>query len=385
VTERLAANTPARTSSSLTSLPTRSAVIDFEDVPEVAAAPGHYLRAVLEDKQIPQAQLAARTGLSAKHINQVIQGVASLSPEMAVALERALGVPSRTWNRLEALYQDSQARERAARDLQSWTAWFRRFPVAELKARHIVNPQEGEAGQVGELLSFFGVADPPAYDRVWSSPVASGFRRAQHLSVDPYATAVWLRLAEKAAESLDLATYDAQALQALLPSLRALTLLDDDAKALEQLQEACRAVGLAVVHVPEIKGSRACGAARWPRSSHPLIVLSGRYRFADSLWFSFFHECAHVIHHAKRETYIHLDKHQDDADGLESDADRHALRYLLGSQVSSRLRAGLTYDQVRQMADEAGVDPGAVAGPLSYAINDYTKYARLRRKLNLPA
>jgi HTH-type transcriptional regulator/antitoxin HigA len=256
--------------------------------------------------------------------------------------------------------------------------------LQELGRRGVVDTSADTPAQTAQLLSFFQVANPAAYDRVWSGQVASGFRRAKTLQVDPFATAAWLRLAELEADSLDTATYSQELFVKLLPTLRYLTQIDSGQDALLELQSACASVGVAVVFVPEVKGSRACGAARWPRPSNPMIVLSGRYQYADSLWFSFFHEAAHVVLHAKRETYIHLDSKGDDEDGLETEADRFAMRHLVGQKVASRLRSGLRFSDVRALAEEAGVHAGIVAGQLSHALNDYRMYAKLRRKITLP-
>lgn len=199
----------------------------------VAAPPGYYLRQVLETKNISQAQLAIRTGLSNKHINQVVQGLAPLTPETALMLERALGVPSRVWNDLESAHQDVQARERSQSRLAAYESWLRRFPTRELHQRNVIDVNRDVGQQVDQLLTFFQVADPAAYDRVWSRPIASGFRRATHLDVDPFATAAWLRLAEQSADRLELAPYDADRFTELLPSLRSLTLLDDEEQPLQ--------------------------------------------------------------------------------------------------------------------------------------------------------
>lgn len=157
----------------------------------------------------------------------------------------------------------------------------------------------------------------------------------EHLSVDPCATAVWLRLAEQQAEALELAEFTAQRFAELLPRLRDLTLLANDEEALDLLQRRCAAVKVAVVLVREVAGARQ--RSRTVASpSHPLIAISGRYRYADSLWFSLFHEAAYVVHHPKRETYIHLNQTGDDADGLQTEADSAAAgSFRIGSNSGS--------------------------------------------------
>lgn len=73
--------------------------------PDVVYPAGETLAELLEERGMTQADLAARTDLSAKHINQIIKGVSSITPETAVALQRATDVPVEVWTRLDSAYQ----------------------------------------------------------------------------------------------------------------------------------------------------------------------------------------------------------------------------------------------------------------------------------------
>lgn len=75
--------------------------------------PGQTLKARLEQLGISQAELARRTGLSTKHVNQTIKGENGVSADVALLLERETGIPAAAWNRLDAAWRDSQARARA--------------------------------------------------------------------------------------------------------------------------------------------------------------------------------------------------------------------------------------------------------------------------------
>src|SRR5262249_9894633 len=88
-----------------------------EDRPDSVVPPGDTLRETLAALDMSQAELSLRTGLSTKHLNQIVQGVAVLSHDTAIALERATGVPARMWNSLEANYRDHLARRRERDDL----------------------------------------------------------------------------------------------------------------------------------------------------------------------------------------------------------------------------------------------------------------------------
>lgn len=352
--------------------------------PDYSVTPGEVLQVELDARGLTQAELAIRTNLSAKHVNQVIKGNATLSPEMALRLERALGIPSQVWNALEANYQDRQTRAKAREQLVRYEAWLRRFPLRELLARGVIGKDDDALTRVEKLLTFFEVADPEAYDRVWGEPVAAGFRRAQHADIDPYATAVWLKLGERLAEAAKCGPYDSHAFADLLPRLPALTLKQDN-QALIELQRECAAVGVAVEFVPEVKGCRACGAARWLSPGKAMILISGRYRYHDSFWFAFFHEAAHLLLHPKRKMVVDLEDSGDDADGQESAANDYAASILVPGPYAERLAEHTTADEAVQIASDLGIHPGIIAGRLGHLYNHWPRYAKIRRRLDAAA
>jgi len=66
--------------------------------PDYAVTPGEVLEYELELRQMTKAELAKRTGLTEKHINAIVKakGKSTITPETAIKLERALGMPVNT-------------------------------------------------------------------------------------------------------------------------------------------------------------------------------------------------------------------------------------------------------------------------------------------------
>ena len=118
-------------------------------------------------------------------------------------------------------------------------------------------------------------------------------------------------------------------------------------------------------------------------NARPLLALSGRYGKADSFWFSFFHEAGHVLLHPKRETCLTLVDQRDDADGLEKDADRFAARTLLGAGTLRALRQGMTFPEIKALAEQLDVGPNIVAGQLCFRFGEWGRLHRLRPALQL--
>ena len=56
---------------------------------------------------VTHAELAARASISVKHVNQIMQGNAPITPETAMILDRITGTPVGFWNRREADYREN--------------------------------------------------------------------------------------------------------------------------------------------------------------------------------------------------------------------------------------------------------------------------------------
>ena len=76
------------------------------------------------------------------------------------------------------------------------------------------------------------------------------------------------------------------------------------AEVAEALRLSCAGAGVAVALVPGVEGCRASGVARWLSPSKALIQLSDRHKTEDHLWFTFFHEAAHVLLHGKKAVFM---------------------------------------------------------------------------------
>jgi HTH-type transcriptional regulator/antitoxin HigA len=192
--------------------------------------------------------------------------------------------------------------------------------------------------------------------------------------------AAWLRLGELGALEVACQPYQASQLRSLLPRLRALT--SEPPEVFEPAMRAlCAEVGVAVVFIKEIRGARVSGAMRWLSPTKALVQLSLRYRTDDQLWFTFFHELAHVLLHGKKDVWIEDGSREDPR---EEEANRFAAELLIPRQYEHRLKNLRTLQDVRVFAQELGVAPGIVIGRLQReGIFRYGVGEQLKRRLEL--
>lgn len=73
-------------------------------VPFVATHPGELIKDELKERGLTQKKLAEMTGIKASVICETIAGKRSVSLNMAVALEKALGIPADMWMNLQTQY-----------------------------------------------------------------------------------------------------------------------------------------------------------------------------------------------------------------------------------------------------------------------------------------
>ena len=90
-----------------------------------AIPPGESLREEIEFLGILPQGLAASLGLPVEAVNELIVGDRAITPDIAVALEAAIGTPAQLWLNLEARYRATLARnwEKTGGRKEEWTDW----------------------------------------------------------------------------------------------------------------------------------------------------------------------------------------------------------------------------------------------------------------------
>ena len=72
--------------------------------PFVATHPGEMIKDELKERKMTQKQLAAETGIKPYVLSETINGKRSISLNVAIALEKSLGIPAEMWMNLQTQY-----------------------------------------------------------------------------------------------------------------------------------------------------------------------------------------------------------------------------------------------------------------------------------------
>ena len=92
-------------------------------------------------------------------------------------------------------------------------------------------------------------------------------------------------------------------------------------------------------------------------------MLSDRYKSNDQFWFSFFHEAAHLLLHAKKILFIDTGNQIDGDD--EKEADNFASNTLVPPEFAKQLsKVPVNEDSIRLFAKKLGIAPGIIVGTI---------------------
>ena len=333
--------------------------------PDYAVPPGWVLDERLEAQGVSRAEFARRCGRSPKLISEIIAGKAPIEPETALQFEKVLGVDARIWLGIESVYRLHRAREAEAVDATASVEWSKAFPVRELVERGCFGPTESDAEAVSRLLAFFRVGSVEAWTAKYGR-VNVAYRHSPSFESDEFALATWRRLGELEAERQECADYNGGEFKRAMKEIRGLTRAPIR-EALEHARQLSNRAGVALALVKPLPKTALSGTAWWLSPRKAIILLSARHKSDDHLWFSFFHEAAHLLLHGKKVVFV--DGPNNGGTDMETEANEWASNALVALADWKRFTATPPRSRlaVRAFADEQEIAPGIVVGMLQHA------------------
>lgn len=128
---------------------------------ELLIHPGETIADILEERGMTQIELAARSGVSAAYVSNVISGKKGISAGFAMGLEYALDVPKSFWLNLQANY-DAE--------------------LLELNEAATINDEEKNMlGNLGEVVQYLSAAGVLSQD-VTCEQMILALRKNLHIS-----------------------------------------------------------------------------------------------------------------------------------------------------------------------------------------------------------
>ncbi len=337
--------------------------------PDWVSPPGDTIATILAMRGITDHQFAISIERSMSEAQELIQGRAPITEDIAQKLANVLGATEAFWKKRELRYRqnlDNLLRESSKPNSLEWLS---EVPAKELIKLGWMKPGDDDSEVVASCLQFFGVSSVRAWRETYKAQLdAVAFRTSKTFASDQSAVTAWFRQGEIKASEIKCEIWDREKFRENLVGVRKLTRVEDPKEFVPELVRQCAACGVAVVVLRAPKMCKASGASFFLSPHRPLILLSGRHLSDDHFWFTFFHEAGHLVLHS--ENYISVDGLEDSEDSSnkeEDEANDFAANILIPPEFQEEMLK-LTANKIAVMrfARKVGISRGIVVGQLQH-------------------
>ena len=351
---------------------------------DYAVPPGWVLEEHIEALGLSQEEFAAHCGFSPGIVSEIVAGKGPIDTETANVLGRETGLDEIVWLNMEATYRDKLAELGKNSELAEWA---KKFPVKELVKRGDVSELSLQADSVARMLSFFDVWSVDTFDEKYGEDSVA-YRHSPRFKSTRLALATWLRLGEVEAERMECPDYDREAFLGSLQEIRTLT-ASEEQRVFQQTKDLCLQAGVVLLFIRPFPKVALSGASRWLPPHNPVIQLSARHKTDDHLWYSLFHEAAHILLHDNQLLFIDgiRGKSADEEtkeSKAESEADEWAQDFLVPRSEWNTFAGTFlgSAGEVRHFATEQGIAPSIIVGRLQREEHlPWNRLNGLKRKL----
>lgn len=343
---------------------------------ELIIHPGETLAEVLEERNISQADLAARTGVSAVFVSNVINGKKDISGNFANALEYALGVPKSFWMNLQVKY-DVELME--FNELQTITDEERRAreSLKEI-VKYLRDKGEMEVSEKKEesILSLRKKLMVSNLVNVRELIPAMAIRNGSDSAYNRDVLGAWIRLCQMEGENKTVSgVFHSCNTEQLVNKIK-MIMLNDKADKREELELIFAENGIVFSLVKHFQGAPVQGYVAQKKDNTYQMAVTLRNAYAENFWFSILHELGHIVNGDAGKTRFVDDGMSFEKETAADEFAKNALLSKIDYQVFLK-EGDFSLEGIKRFAASQNVKPYIVIGRLQR--DERMEYQRFSR------
>lgn len=365
-------------------------------VPHTTIHPGAVLDQELKDRGLAQKDFASTIGMPSPVLNAIIKEKRSVTPDIAVLLEAALGKDASFWLDLQARrdIEDAKMKEeflRKQRDIETWGAIQNYCDIHSLEKFIPGGLGQTIREKTNTVLSFFGTNSVTDLRKKFLDDIDPVFfRKSEKCSNNPISLFTWKYMAFTASEKVEKPghSFRKDSLDAVTDGLK--TILYENKDTCVRIEGLLAEYGIKFIILPNQKGTHVDGFSFW-KGSNPTITLTLRGKRLDILAFTLLHEICHVYYHLdksnQKKTCISIDGEKSSRE--EQEADAFAKAQLIPSTdwqffraANARTNPYAMGTKIREFADEHRIHPSIVLGRYQYDFQVFDNGRGIERSIN---
>lgn len=334
----------------------------------MAFHPGYYIQEFVEESGLTQKDFANRLGTTPKNLSVLISGEQSLSIDIVVKLAAMLGTSEEYWFNLQTAWNEMMAEIHYDKQLELEKEVFKDIQYAYFREYFdLPDLPRKTKEQIEQVRKFLGVASLTVLKKadlaVDFRSIKNNFQESNLIKAN-----ILLQLAVNKVLQTDAPHYNKAKFQQAIEF--ALTQTGNHQSFFPEIQKRFLEAGVVLVVLPHLPGSKINGATKRV-DGKVMIMVDDRGKYADTFWFTLFHEIGHVMNGDFGVSF-----YTEVEDETELAADEYAQNTLIPSEKYSEfVQTGeaCTAESIRQFAVSIDRDPGIVLGRLKR--DEYVPYA----------
>ncbi len=302
--------------------------------------PSEIIKDELNARGIRKKELAERLGMKAPNLSRFFSSREAITPNMALKLEEAFGLPADYWMRLQVAYErDLEAiRQRDEEETKAAKVEAALASTLNLKILFKKLSLDSYKFMKDKIRSLYDLFRVESMEELLNLSTAHGcFKKSERLETEDKNLSTWILLARHAClnSTERLADYshgnEDKAAREIAAKANSQELIEKDIKEIFSRY----GIGYCVVEKFE---KTPVDAYSVMISGHPYVVVSHRRNNMDMLVFDVLHECGHISKHLSDDmSIISFNQNLTEAQGIELEANRYAMDMLIPSVVWSEM------------------------------------------------
>lgn len=318
---------------------------------------GKYLKDYLEFHNISQSEFALRMGITQKHINELLNGKANITLEMAANIERLTGIDSSFIINVENTKKLKEGILDQYGDIKNVkTVLSKEYCINELKKISWVNfRDETDSLQMCiDILDFLKIKDfsvlAKLEEQVLFKKTGNNFNKL----------ALWIAHCDEVVKEQVVNDYNSYNLLFLVRDLKDYAY--SNGINVEEIMKILNSYGIYFAVEKAITGTKVRGCFK-VKGKKPAIYITDNYAGKDSFFFELFHELGHCksdYNEGKSKVII------DGSEEKEKKADEFALKMMIDDDIWKQiLDANLNEKSIKEISKKNKIPMSFIVGRLA--------------------
>lgn len=341
---------------------------------------------------LTQKELAQQLGLKPSFINEVIKGKRPITADLAILLEKALGISADYWMKFQSQYEIDKARIKEKnilrlKNIELWNVIKDYVPLKYFKKLGYLTDSLAE--DIQKIKEIYAVNDIEQLISNFAQTKYAFYRKSEKLEIDEKNIFAWSSLAQYEAKNKTVDSFNPDNLNRLSEELK--VIFYSNANTISKVDKTLDKYGIKLLLIEKPTKTPVDGFSFWS-GNNPVIALTLRHSRIDNFAFTLMHEIGHIQLHLlnnKDKSFLDI-KGGKQAGKFEDEADVFAQEKLIAKDSWKTISQVKFCNKQKQVNDELvisyaqnlGIHPAILLGRICFEKDDYAFRTSISKELN---